>query len=151
MLNDWLVQYTGQGSHFWMARVQRLIELHTSPTDDPHHGSTDSVVAFSAVFAELLQALQTSFPVTGEPYDENMRLAACVSMVTTLWFSRVQLAKISDPKRPLALRRTAYGRLQSYHHALLAGMMDTSQDAAYFPTQQWQSPFTFDSSSGTFV
>ena len=151
MVHEWLTQYTGNDGHFWMQRIQTRIAKHTEPTDDPHHGKTATAAAFHEVMTEIMLALDTRFPVTGEPYDENMRMAACVSVLTTLWYSRIQLAKVSDPNRPVQIRQQAYRRWLAYQHALVHAQLDMSDDASYFPDQQWESPFVFDAIGGDFV
>lgn len=80
-----------------------------------------------------------------------MRAAAVLSVVFALWYSRVQIAKTSDPHRPVALRQNAYKRWLHYFHALTNAAVDNRQDAAYFPGQSWQSPFLAEVDDGDFV
>lgn len=151
MMHDWLARSTGHDGHWWMQRLQTRIQEHSSPTEDPDHDQTATTQAFCAVLTDLIQALEARFPVTGEPYDGNMRMAACASCIMTLWYSRLQLAKIHDPHRPLATRQEAYRRLLLYQHAIVDALMNMTDDSTYFPGQSWQSPFLFDATSGDFV
>lgn len=144
---NWLEEQTGQSSAWWMATVQRLIGKHsTPPPKGKKHGTTD----VTAWLTDLVKMVERRFPPDGQ-YDENMKAAAVLSQVLALWYLRVHRAKALDSARPISHRQSAYLRRQEYVVALLLAAMDEREDAAYFPGQRWQLPFTPDATSGDFV
>ena len=146
--DDWLKQMTGRPGSWWIATIQARIAKRSRKSRDPKHDVTD----VSAWLADLVGLVVKTMPHPVDVgYDGNMRAAAVLGVALTLWYSRVQLAKVSDPKRPIALRQGAYKRWLNYFHALANAAVDNRQDAAYFPGQSWQSPFLAEADDGEFV
>lgn len=139
---------TGKNHTWWISTIQGKISKNTKPTKNPKHGQTDS----KKVFKELIDLIERSFPKEGrEKYDGNMRMASLLSLVTALWFVNVQRAKILDPCRPIRLRKKASKALLHYHISMVKILMEDQNLAAYFPSQNFDYPFSPDAVDGDFV
>ncbi len=150
---DWLEGKTGHGTVYWMARIQTLIAEHSTPPDDTGHGSTDSEAVLHSLVHEIVSHSPVSHPLSGiAAYDGNMYLFSVLAHITTLWYSTVQRAKLSDPKRPVGNAMMVYREMYlPWLLELQRILFDHSQDATYFPGQQWQNPFMPDAESGSFI
>jgi len=142
----WIKRVSGKPRLFWVAVVQGLIKAYSKPTKDPWHGSCDpDEVVKGIVFAIRRYA----FPKKAR-FDGNMRMAAVLSYVFTLWYCRVHRAKAYDPRRPVRHRKDAYFTRLDYMHAMFDAMEDESLDSIHF-TQKWESPFDPFPTDGYFV
>ena len=133
--SSWIASVTGKPRRWWVAEVQRLISKHSRPTKDPHHGQTRT----GAVIAELVGIVHKTFPKK-ETFDGNMRMAAVLSYVLALWYSRLHRAKSFDPRRPVKHRQAAYWNRLGWADAMFLTLVDESEDPEYFP-QRWENPF----------
>lgn len=143
----WIEQTTGLSDHDWVVTIQTLIGKYSSASDDPQHDQTD----VKGWMQELTEFVMKSFPVTGPAYDENMRIARVMSYILALWYSRLHLAKVSDPRRPVSIRRDAYKSRQEWLDTLFHAITDIQHDPSYFPGQQWEHPFSLESQNGDFI
>ena len=144
---SWIAYMTGRPRKWWVAEVQRLISKHSMPTKDPHHGQTQTEKAV----AELVSTVHKTFPKKGERFDGNMRMAAVLSYVLALWYSRLSRAKSYDPRRPVAHRKAGYAHRLSWAMAMVLALMDESEDVEHFPGQNWETPFSDHPTDGYFV
>ncbi len=133
---SWIASVTGKPRRWWIAEVQRLISKHSRPTKDPRHGQTRT----GAVIAELVGIIHKTFPKK-ETFDGNMRMAAVLSYVLAIWYSRLGRAKAYDPRRPVAHRKMGYVNRLAWAMAMVLALMDESEDAEHFPGQKWETPF----------
>ena len=151
--HDWLEHKTHKDNAYWMNRVQSLIGKHSTPPDDTGHGTTNTEAVLVELVTEIVKDAPVSGGLTGLPlYDENMYAFSILAQIAALWYSRVHLAKLSDPSRPTG------NAMQRYHEVYLPWVMgiqmllaDISHDPAYFPGQRWQNPFDPNSESGSFI
>ena len=144
---SWIAYMTGKPRKWWVAEVQRLISKHSRPTKDPHHGQTQTMKAV----AELVSTVHKTFPKKGERFDGNMRMAAVLSYVLALWYSRLSRAKSYDPRRPVAHRKAGYAHRLAWAMAMTLALMDESEDAEHFPGQNWESPWDPRTTDGYFI
>ena len=142
--SSWIASVTGKPRRWWVAEVQRLISKHSRPTKDPHHGQTRT----GAVIAELVGIVHKTFPKK-ETFDGNMRMAAVLSYVLAIWYSRLSRAKAYDPRRPVAHRKMGYANRLAWAMAL--ALMDESEDAEHFPGQRWEMPYDPYPTDGYFI
>src|SRR5207247_9154019 len=112
---------------------------------DPRHDQTRHDQWLVQVMREVIR----TFPTRGR-YDGNMRLAAVLSHVLALWYLRVHRAKCYDPRRPVADRRYAFESWLGYVRALSTLAVDERDDAAHFPDQHWDPPYSPHAIDGTF-
>lgn len=143
---DWLKDMTHQGAVWWVAAIQSLIGKHSKKTKDPKHDRTDT----RKMLHELVDLVMKRMPATGY-YDENMRACAVLSMVTALWYARVNRAKCFDPRRPVFERGVSYENWLNYSMAMVRQLLDERDDDTFFPGQQWESPFAKSATNGDFV
>lgn len=147
LASKFLEERTGRGAAWWVAAVQKAVQENSSPSDDPNHDQTD----LGGFLARVSKLVEDSLPRTGEAYDPNMRAMAVLSLVSALWFGRLQYAKAHDPARPSSTRRQAYAGWVAWALALGSIPLDEREDATHFPGQRWDFPFTFESESGNFI
>lgn len=129
-----------------MAAVQQVLAREFKPSDDPNHSQNDT----GKFLTDVADLVVKSMPPDGS-YDPNMRAAAVMGVVLALWKSRVHLAKTRDPNRPVAGRISSYAQWEEYAQVLMSVVIDERDDAAFFPGQQWDLPFSVDAKDGEFV
>lgn len=153
-MSEWIEDATSKPRAYWVARVQQLIQENSEPNpDNPQHPETDAGAFLLQLVAEVLESAPLSSWQTGvPPYDGNMRAAAILGYVLSLWFARIARAKLYDPNRPLGNALPIYkSRYLAWCHALAAALFDESEDSTYFPGQKWQYPFAPGAKGGFFV
>lgn len=84
-------------------------------------------------------------------YDPNMRTAFAVALVMAYWYARVHHAKISDPARPLQLRREVWYSWLASAQVMQSIWLDERFDAAIMPGQKWNNPWWPGARGGKFV
>lgn len=141
---SWIEDITNRNDEYWVARVQHLIAKNTVP-DGNGHGETDEKWVH-----ELVDEIVKDLPVD-ETYDGNMRIAAILGYVSSLWFVSTQLAKTYDSHRPTNIRQKAYRRLNLWKQDFCAMLWDMSKFPTYYPEQPWQFPFDPSAKGGDFV
>lgn len=141
---SWIEDKTNRTDEYWVARVQHLIAKNTVARDDGH-GDTDEKWVH-----QLVDEIVKDLPVD-ETYDGNMRIAAILGYVLTLWFTATQIAKTFDSHRPTNIRQKAYIRLNEYKREFCNMMWDMSKHPGYYPNQPWQFPFDPEAKGGDFV
>lgn len=142
---SWLKQATKLTDEQWVKYVQRRIAARSRPSKDPDHDQTDT----QAWLLDLVKRVERQ--MGKGPGDENMGIAARLSLILALWYSRIQLAKAHDPRRPLKLRRWAYQSWRVWALAMADAIHDQSADPAYFPDQHFDPPHSPHAIDGTFV
>lgn len=144
---DWLLDMTGRSRAWWYAYVQSRIAAHTvSNPADKDHGMTDA----NRWLAEVADMAVATMPADGR-YDGNMRSALVLSYVLGLWYFRLHHAKIHDARRPIAIRQSAYLQWLDNVSAFALIPVDSSDDAAYFGGQDFESPYSPAAHDGKFV
>lgn len=140
-----LVALTGKDSVHWFRRVQALIvEAHVGKKVKGHH--RNRMNWYVLLGREVLR----SFPQGGPAYDPNMRLAATMGLILTVWYARVHRAKLYDPNRPLQLRRDLYANwIESA--MVYASVFIDERDDAIMMDQKWNNPFWPGAKGGKFV
>lgn len=73
--------------------------------------------------------------------DGNISCSRVVSLILTLWTSRIIRAKAYDCRRELKARKRMMRVLVDYHGNLMDCVSDESRDGSYFPSQEWESPY----------
>lgn len=100
-----------------------------------------------SVIAEVVK----SMPNDGVPRDPNMFVARRLGLVLLTWFVRVSRAKCFDPKRPLRLRKKAYGLWLENLAGITGLLMDDRDDPVVWSGQAWDNPFGKKAKGGKFV
>jgi hypothetical protein len=144
--HDWLAHETGRSLPQWLRYVEDRIAAHTTPPDDPNHGHTDS-----SWIADLVLEIKRLGTIGKRPFDENMRISRITGLILCAWYAHVHRAKVMDPRRPIALRREAYERRQSWLAELALALHDERHDPELWPDQEWESPFLPNARNGDFV
>jgi hypothetical protein len=141
---SWIEDRTNRSDEYWVGRVQQLIISNTILKDDGH-GDTDS-----KWIHKLCDEIENSLPPETD-YDGNMRMAAILGYIFSLWYSSTHLAKTFDSHRPVYTRQKAYGMLQDWKHGVFDLLTNISKHPAYYPGQPWQHPFDPDAKGGDFL
>jgi hypothetical protein len=143
---EWLEKVTGRSSAWWMTACQEAIKKESKPTEDPNHSENDP----ETFRKDVAHLVCTSLPKSDD-YDSNMRVAAIMGVVLSLWKARVHYAKTQDPNRPIESRQRSYAAWFEWAQVLGSLSFDERDDPAYFPGQKWDHPYAFDAKDGGFV
>ena len=141
-----LMSLTGHDSLYWFRRVQELIVAsHVGRKVKGHHRNKMDW------FVKLGKEILATFPESGPPYDPNMRLAAAMGLILTVWQVRVHRAKLFDPNRPLNKRREIYAGWVDAAMIYASVFFDERDDAIFMPGQKWNNPWWPGAKGGKFV
>lgn len=147
---EWLEKRTGRSAAWWVAAVQQAVQKASSPSDDPNHDQTDPNVWVQEVAKLVIDSLPPDNTIEF-PFDGNMRIAAILGLVLSLWYARLGYAKSHSPSRPVSLRIPSYKNWLTWTQALIDAVFNESEDAVFFPGQEWDFPFGPHAKNGNFV
>lgn len=144
---DYLDAITGHDTGWWVRRCQdEIAATWVTDPNDPDHG----VVTYEwlqTIINEVTRAYGETAKGRG---DGNIGAATAIALVLGAWSLRVARAKDFDPRRPLEIRRSAYGGWLRVAAAFTALTYDESYDPEAFD-QPWENPHHPDATDGDFV
>jgi hypothetical protein len=134
-----LIERTGEPSLYWLNRIGTLIGKHSKAIRGTKGLESTEVHKW---VAELGREVSRRVRLRSAPtQDENLGVSLVLGLILSLFGIRIVRAKCYDPRRPVRVRRQVLNKsLLRYQTALLEVLVDESQDAKYFPKQEWDSP-----------
>ncbi len=135
-----LISGTGFNCGWWMNFIGQRIVVHSGPSDKGDYQTTDSSLWLCDVINELWKEVPKRYDLT--KVDENIVCAKLLSIILTLWTSRIVRAKAHDPRRKGDDRRAMLLRQKDYVSAIAQCLTDQSHDHLFFPDQEWEDPFS---------
>lgn len=153
IVEDYLVQETGYGIAFWMEFIQKIITKSCKPNpDDPKHPLANPGQWMKALSGEVWKRFYKQYKKKGWGCgDGNIACSMLLSILYTLWSSRITRAKSYDPRRPVELRKDCLNGLVFYQKMVFQCMIDESRDPELFVGQEWDPPFAPNAKEGRFV
>lgn len=139
-IDKWLLKTTGKDSEYWLDFIGHAIVKRSHPIRGAKGlQNTKSDLWMGDLATALFKAAR---PKMLQLADENISLSRIMGLVLSLWSCRVIRAKAYDPRRNPKHRRMALERLVQYGRLLTDCLTDESLDAVYFPSQEWDSPYS---------
>jgi hypothetical protein len=141
LVNSILKKETGRGLKEWLDFIGEDIGKRSKPLKGSNGlWTTDVDLWLSDLARELWKTVPSRHDLNCK--DENIICARLMALILAAWSCRIIRAKAYDPRRPVAARRKALGKLGDHCKALLECVADESMDCILFPSQEWDSPFS---------
>lgn len=137
-LDKLLKAWTGFDANTWMLGIEKVISEDSIPGKNGKLGTMKKGSNWLAVVSEMVYKAVARRP-SG---DHNIASAMCLSLICSLWFSRITRAKCHDPRRKVKDRQKFMRAVYKYQHALLEAVHDASRDHLYFKDHDWDPPFS---------
>ena len=135
-----LKSWTGRGRRQWMWWIEDRIAFHSGT--DKYDGKIMMKENTNWLRDLTEEVYHPSIVGPHRTGDGNMLAAQLISLILTLWFSRILRAKIYSENYPIKPRKGKHNVKMIYHAAMMEAMTDESLDHKYFPTKEFVSPFT---------